>query len=51
MNDIEKFLKKHNMPENQTVGGSLWLDGLTQIPDGFNPTVGGGRKGIARNGK
>ena len=22
-------------------GGSLWLDGLTSIPEGFNPTVGG----------
>ena len=26
---------------NPTVGGSLWLDGLTSIPEGFNPTVGG----------
>ena len=24
-----------------TVGGSLYLSGLTSIPDGFNPTVGG----------
>ena len=23
------------------IGGSLWLDGLTSIPEGFNPTVGG----------
>ena len=31
-------------------GGSLWLNGLTSIPEGFNPTVGGslGLNGLTR---
>jgi hypothetical protein len=42
---MKKFVKKHNLTENQflgveTVGGSLDLQNLTSIPDGFNPTVG-----------
>ena len=32
--------KLNRMVENSN-GGSLWLDGLTSIPEGFNPTVGG----------
>ena len=43
---IKEFCKKIGITENQfyvidTVGGSLYLGGLTSIPDGFNPTVGG----------
>jgi hypothetical protein len=42
----EKFLKEHNMSEEQFSGkekieGSLDLRSLTSIPEGFNPTVGG----------
>ena len=41
-----EFRKKHNLTTNQffgiePVGGSLYLRGLTSIPEGFNPTVGG----------
>ena len=40
-----EFLKKYNLTENQFLGkeeisGSLNLDSLTSIPEGFNPTVG-----------
>lgn len=46
MKNIKEFCNKINITENQfygkaTVGGSLGLDGLTSIPEGFNPTVGG----------
>ena len=40
------FLEKYNLTEGQFSGmesipGDLFLDYLTAIPDGFNPTVGG----------
>jgi len=40
------FEKQFNLTENQFKGidrieGSLYLSGLTSIPEGFNPTVGG----------
>jgi len=43
---ILDFCKSKNLTIDQfygkaTVGGSLYLSGLTSIPDGFNPTVGG----------
>ena len=34
-------LKELNRMVENSNGGSLWLDGLTSIPEGFNPTVGG----------
>ena len=42
----EEFCKEYNITERQFVGedkieGYLYLDSLTSIPDGFNPTVGG----------
>jgi hypothetical protein len=44
--NIKNFCEKNNLTEKQfygkeTVGGSLDLEGLTSIPEGFNPTVGG----------
>ena len=38
---LKKLLETYNIPANQEIGGSLGLDGLTSIPEGFNPTVGG----------
>ena len=43
---MKDFVKKHNLTEDQfygkvKIGGSLYLSGLTSIPEGFNPTVGG----------
>jgi hypothetical protein len=40
-----EFCKARNITENQffgvdKIGGSLYLEGLTAIPEGFNPTVG-----------
>ena len=45
-NQEELFLEEHGITKNQFYGidkveGSLYLEGLTSIPDGFNPTVGG----------
>ena len=45
-NEIQGFCENNSITEDQfygkeTVGGSLSLNGLTSIPDGFNPTVGG----------
>ena len=42
----EEFCKEYNITERQFVGedkieGDLYLDGLTSIPKGFNPTIGG----------
>ena len=34
-------LDQLNKMVEESNGGSLWLDGLTSIPEGFNPTVGG----------
>ena len=34
-------LEKLNKMVEDADGGNLWLDGLTSIPEGFNPTVGG----------
>lgn len=44
--EIKEFCKKHNLTEDQfygrdVVGEGLDLSGLTSIPQGFNPTVGG----------
>ena len=44
--EIRAFCEKHNLTEAQFYGrekieGSLGLNGLTSIPEGFNPTVGG----------
>jgi len=44
--DITDFCKKHGLTPDQFYGkekieGSLYLRGLTSVPDGFNPTVGG----------
>ena len=44
-NIVKDFCKEHNLTEAQFYGKEQymgWLDlrGLTQIPDGFNPTVG-----------
>ena len=44
--DIKAFCQRHGLNEAQfygreKVGGSLYLSGLTSIPEGFNPTVGG----------
>jgi hypothetical protein len=41
-----EFIKKYNLTEGQfngteKIGGSLWLESLKSIPEGFNPTVGG----------
>jgi hypothetical protein len=41
---MKAFCKKHGITENQFLGkeminGSLWLHSLTEIPEGFNPTV------------
>jgi hypothetical protein len=41
---MKAFCKKHGITENQFFGkeminGSLWLQSLTEIPEGFNPTV------------
>jgi len=46
MKNFNLFCKKHGLTIKQfyglePVGGSLDLRGLTSIPDGFNPTVGG----------
>ena len=46
MNTIKDFCKGMSITEDQfygreKVGGSLDLNGLTSIPEGFNPTVGG----------
>jgi hypothetical protein len=43
---ITEFCKQHGLTEAQfygreKFGGSLYLRGLTSIPEGFNPTVGG----------
>ena len=43
---MNKFCSTHNITERQFLGldkisGSLYLNGLTSIPKGFNPTVGG----------
>ena len=43
---IKKFCKKHNITEKQFFGKEIIIDsldlrGLTSIPEGFNPTVGG----------
>ena len=43
---IKQFIKDNNLTEEQflgkdKVGGSLYLNNLTSIPKGFNPTVGG----------
>jgi hypothetical protein len=43
---MKSLCKKYNLTKDQflgkdTVGGSLYLRGLTSIPKGFNPTVGG----------
>ena len=42
----KEFCTKYNLTENQFLGideitGSLDLDSVTSLPDGFNPTVGG----------
>lgn len=42
----EDFCKKYNLSEAQYYGkekieGGLYLDTITEIPAGFNPTVGG----------
>ena len=44
--EIEAFCKKNNLTEKQflgieVIGRSLYLESLTSIPEGFNPTVGG----------
>lgn len=44
--EITEFCEKHNITQAQFRGeeginSSLYLSGLTSIPDGFNPTVGG----------
>jgi hypothetical protein len=41
---MKAFCEKHGITENQFLGkevinGSLWLQSLTEIPEGFNPTV------------
>jgi hypothetical protein len=41
---MKAFCEKHGITENQFLGkeminDSLWLDSLTEIPEGFNPTV------------
>ena len=41
---MKAFCEKHGITENQFLGkeminGSLWLHSLTEIPEGFNPTV------------
>jgi hypothetical protein len=46
MTEIKNFCEKHRITENQFFGkeiinGSLFLSSLTEIPEGFNPTVGG----------
>ncbi len=46
MKDRKTFCKKYNLTEKQFYGeeiieGSLDLESLTSIPEGFNPTVGG----------
>ncbi len=46
MKDIQKFCKYAGITEDQfygreKIGDSLYLSGLTSIPEGFNPTVGG----------
>ena len=43
---IQEFCKTNNLTYEQfigkdSVGGNLDLEGLTSIPEGFNPTVGG----------
>jgi len=43
---IKDFCSRNNITVKQfsgkeTVGGGLYLSGLTSIPEGFNPTVGG----------
>ena len=43
---MQEFCNKFGITESQfsgqeKIGGSLYLSGLTTIPDGFNPTVGG----------
>lgn len=45
---LEELNRK--VEEVNKYGGSLWLDGLTSIPEGFNPTVGGslGLRGLTR---
>jgi len=42
----EQFKKQYNLTEEQftgkeIIGGDLYLNSLTSIPEGFNPTVGG----------
>ena len=42
----EQFKKQYNLTEDQFVGkelikGNLYLDSVTTLPEGFNPTVGG----------
>jgi hypothetical protein len=46
MTEIKNFCEKHRITENQFFGKeiinrSLFLSSLTEIPEGFNPTVGG----------
>jgi hypothetical protein len=46
MTEIKIFCEKHRITENQFFGKeiinrSLFLSSLTEIPEGFNPTVGG----------
>ena len=43
---IKEFCKKYGITEAQffgkeEIGGSLYLESVTQLPEGFNPTVGG----------
>ena len=46
MGNVRKFCEKNNITEDQFYGreaikGTLFLDKLTSIPEGFNPTVDG----------
>jgi len=43
---IKEFCKKYGITEAQffgkeEIGGDLYLGSVTQLPEGFNPTVGG----------
>ena len=44
---LKEFCKKYGLSEAQATGeqeicGYLYLSSVTSIPEGFNPTVGGG---------
>ena len=39
--NMKLTLEELNERVERSIGGDLCLDGLTSIPEGFNPTVGG----------